>query len=369
MIDWLRRYFETARATAGVNVRAMEGMRGFAVLLVFLTHYCSFAEPWLDGTPWLAVCLQYLHTAGNTGVDLFFVLSGYVIYKSLVVRRQAFGDFMARRARRIYPAFLVVFAVYLVLCFLFPLDANLPRTHRFAYMVANLLMLPGLFPIKPLFTVAWSLSYEMFFYMTVPLLVSAAHRLGWNGERRVAAIGACGVALVLWCTAFGAPHLRMLMFLAGMLLHEAMVSRRMAAPGALAGLLAAGVLLVVGARSDLGQFKPALLFAGLFVVCLDSFLRPSGWLARAFSWTPLRWLGNMSYSYYLMHGLWVRIAFMLFTHGAAPHAQGALFFFGLMVPVFAVSVAGSALLFLAVERPLSLAPLHEQGGRAVTQGV
>lgn len=371
MTGWLRQRFETSRATAGVNVRAMEGMRGVAVLLVFITHYCTFSEPWQGGSPaWLVPLAHLLHTAGNVGVDLFFVLSGYVIYKSLVVRRQAFGGFMARRVRRIYPAFLAVFAVYLVLSFVAPEAANLPPTGRAPYILANLLMLPGLFPIKPLFAVTWTLSYEMFFYLAAPLLVGVFHRSHWAGSRRVAAICACGVALVVWCGVFGAPNIRMVMFIAGMLLHEAMVGRSTGAPGGVAAAVATIVVLVAAARSDLGLFKPALLFAGLFVLCLDCFRRPSGALARLFCWTPLRWLGNMSYSYYLVHGLFLRAAFMALAHVAPPGGQAAVFFLGMMAPVFVVTLAGSAVLFLSIERPLSLAPAHAhaQGRDAAAQG-
>jgi exopolysaccharide production protein ExoZ len=370
MIGWLRQRFETSRATSGVNLRAMEGMRGVAVLLVFLTHYCTFSEPWrAGGQPWLAALATMLHTAGNAGVDLFFVLSGYVIYKSLVVRRQAFGGFMARRVKRIYPTFLVVFVLYLVLSMVAPDLTNLPPTGRFPYIVANLLMLPGIFPIKPLFTVAWSLSYEMFFYLAVPPLVSLFHRFHFSVARRVAAICACGVALAIWCQVFGAPYIRMEMFMAGMLLHEAMVGRRTGAPGAVAAGVATVVVLLVAARSDLGLFKPALLFAGLFVLCLDCFRRPTGAMARLFGWTPLRWLGNMSYSYYLVHGLFLRAAFLALAHVATPDGHGALFFFAMMTPVFAVSLAGSALLFLAIERPLSLSPPPAQGRDAAAQVV
>jgi exopolysaccharide production protein ExoZ len=370
MIDWLRKRFETSRATAGVNVRAMEGMRGVAVLLVFVTHYCSFSEPWQgSASPWLVQLAHLLHTVGNVGVDLFFVLSGYVIYKSLVMRRQAFGDFMARRVQRIYPAFLVVFAIYLALSFLAPDAANLPPTGRGPYLLANLLMLPGIFPIKPLFAVAWTLSYEMFFYLAVPLLVSVFHRFHWAGGRRVAAICACGAAIVVWCVMSGAPYIRMVMFIAGMLLHEAMVSRRASAPGGIAAGAATAIVLFAGARSDIGLFKPALLFAGLFVLCLDCFRRPSGALGRLFGWTPLRWLGNMSYSYYLLHGLFLRAVFVALAHVAPPGGQGAPFFFGMMAPALVVTVIGSALLFLAIERPLSLAPAPGHGGDAARQGV
>lgn len=72
-----------------------------------------------------------------------------------MTREQHFTDFMARRIRRIYPAFLMVFAVYCALSFVFPRESRIPHDAPLGYLAANLL-LPGLFPIRPMITVAWS---------------------------------------------------------------------------------------------------------------------------------------------------------------------------------------------------------------------
>jgi len=187
----------------------------------------------------------------------------------------------------------------------------------------------------------------------------------WDAPRRVAAIAACGATLAVWGALSPEAPIRMAMFLAGMLLHEAMVARRVPAPGGAVALVAFAVALAAGARSDLGLAKPAILFAGLFLVCLDSFRRPGGWPARAFGWTPLRWLGNMSYSFYLLHGLCLRAVFLVLAHVAGPHAHGALWFAGVLPVAFAASLIGSGALFLLLERPLSLAvPRGQHAGTA-----
>jgi peptidoglycan/LPS O-acetylase OafA/YrhL len=355
---WLRQRFETSRATAGVNVRSMEGMRGYAVALVFVAHYCTLGAPWLAGHAGLESVAHLLHALGNTGVDLFFVLSGYVIYKSLVVRPQAFAGFMARRVKRIYPAFLAVLAIYGALSFVFPAESSMPREGRLAYVAANVLLLPGLFPIKPMITVAWSLSYEMFFYLAVPVVVAAFRACRFGAQGRTAAIAAISILLAACLSLFDAGHLRMAMFMAGMLLHEAIGSRQVRAPGGVLAAMAFGLTLLAGSMSGLGPIKVGLMFAGFFVLCLDCFLRPGDLLARAFCWTPLRWLGNMSYSYYLLHSLFLKALFMVAMHVGALQSHGAWAFIGLMLPFFAVSLAGSAVLFLLVERPFSLEAAH-----------
>jgi peptidoglycan/LPS O-acetylase OafA/YrhL len=354
MLRWLAARFELSRETSGANLRAMEGMRGFAVTLVFLTHFCSLALPWFADAPALAAFANGVHAIGNTGVDLFFVLSGYLIYKTLITREQPFAGFMARRIRRIYPAFLAVFALYCALSLVFPRENRIPAEAPLSYLAANLLLLPGIFPIQPLITVAWSLSYEMFFYLCMPLIITALRLRRWGGGQRIVFIALAAMAVAAWSTVSDNAYIRMNMFMAGMLVHEAIHGRRMRAlPGrAAAGVLAAGLLgslLPVDAH-----LKSVLLFASCFLTCMHCFLRPQGGLARAFSWTPLRWLGNMSYSYYLLHGLTLKALFMLLPPPAALAGHGAALFFLALPVFFVVTLFTSAGLFLLVERPLSL---------------
>lgn len=171
---WLAQRFELSRGGQADNVRPMEGLRGFAVLLVFLTHYAGMVEPWIAGGTETARIASGLRHVGHAGVDLFFVLSGYLIYGSLMKRPQPFIGFMRRRIARIYPAFLVVFIAYVLLSFAFPSESRIPADPAEAalYLVQNLLLLPGLFPIDPLITVAWSLSFEMLFYLVTPAFIA-----------------------------------------------------------------------------------------------------------------------------------------------------------------------------------------------------
>lgn len=363
VFQFLAKRFELSREIAGANLRAMEGMRGFAVTLVFLTHFCSQIAPSLDVTSNLAVFADAVHAIGNVGVDLFFVLSGYLIYKTLLGRPQDFFSFMWRRIRRIYPAFLAVFAVYWVLSLLFPSESSIPADAPLLYLAENLLLLPGLFPIRPMITVAWSLSYEMFFYLCLPIVITGLGLRRWSAVMRIAFIGTVAIAIALWCSTVhdGSNDVRMIMFMAGMLVHEAINSRQARAPS---GAMAA-CILVAGLGSILlpltGYVKFGLLFASFYLVCMNCFVRPHEVLGRVFSWTPLRWLGNMSYSYYLLHGLTLKVLFMVIskTHVLA-HYPVPMFW--LLLPVFfALTLCAAAGLFLLIEKPLSLeAGAHRQ---------
>jgi exopolysaccharide production protein ExoZ len=353
----------------------MEGMRGFAVFLVFLVHYVTLINPWIATPSGLQSFANALHTVGNTGVDLFFVLSGYLIYGSLISRSQPFLRFMSRRVQRIYPAFLVVFAAYAALSFIFPALSRIPASGIAAtiYLLQNIFLLPGLFSIEPLITVAWSLSYEMFYYLTIPLVI-AAFALRLRSTRwRVVFFAVIATAGIGYCAAFGG-HIRLVMFVSGILLHEAINIKRLPAPGsalALAALVIGllGTLLPLYGASGYA-LKVTILFVSFFFLCLSCFRYPTMWLARAFSWTPLRWLGNMSYSYYLLHGLALKAGFLLFAMFLPPVAEhGPLFFAVLLPPLFAFTLVPTGALFLLVERPFSLAPARasRRPGKVVDQ--
>jgi exopolysaccharide production protein ExoZ len=378
-MPWMSQYFELSRGSAH-NVRPMEGLRGFAVFLVFLVHYATLVGHWLDADASVRHLAEALHTVGNTGVDLFFVLSGYLIYGSLIARRQPFARFMARRIERLYPAFTVVFVLYVALSFLFPAESKIPpgTGEAWLYLLQNFLLLPGLFPIEPMITVAWSLSYELFYYLVIPLVIGALGLRERSAAWRSVFFAAVGVALLVWCALAGG-HVRLALFIAGILLYEAMNAPRVPTPSAWAG----GLALVAGLLGTLfpwegpmgASFSTLMLCLSFFLVCLACFRAPLAPLARLFSWSPMRWLGNMSYSYYLIHGLALKAAFLAMAVwmgepppaaavGAPSGGQAVLvplaafdswFFWALMPVMFAITLLPSALLFLAVERPFSLA--------------
>jgi len=365
-LDWLTQRFELSRGGGASNVRPMEGLRGFAVFLVFLVHFVTLARPLTSQESGFLLFEKALHTIGNTGVDLFFVLSGYLIYGSLISRRQNFLRFMSRRIQRIYPAFIAVLAVYVLLSFVLPEKGKLPAavTERVIYLVQNFLLLPGIFPIDPIITVAWSLSFEMFYYLAIPLVV-ALFRLRERTVRfRVTFFLSIAFVAAIYCAVNGG-HIRLIMFISGILLYEAMKSPRVPSPRGFFALvvLAAGLLstLFTGQGDGGSVLKICTLFVTFFVLCMACFRNPSGWLPSSFAWTPLRWLGNMSYSYYLLHGLTLKAGFIALSTVLSGAGHGAWLFWVLLPPMFALTVVTASALFLLVERPFSLAP-RKAGG-------
>lgn len=355
---WLAQRFELSRG-GDHNVGCMEGIRGLAVSLVFFVHFASLIAPWIADNSALLVLSASMHAIGNAGVDLFFVLSGYLIYGSLISRPQRFSKFMFRRVERIYPAFLAVFGFYVALSIAFPGHSKLPSGHAQAavYLLQNLLLLPGLLPIEPMITVAWSLSYELFFYLVIPILIAVLRLRARTSRWRVMLFLAIAVMTATYVALYGG-HVRLIMFISGILLYEAMIARRLPPTPRVAFVaLFAGLASMLLPFSGSAWFavKISMLFAAFFASFWVCFTYPQHWLTRALSWTPMRWLGNMSYSYYLIHGLTLKAAFlalpMVFPFGS----YGWWFYCISLVTTFGLTLASAVTLFLIVERPLSLA--------------
>jgi exopolysaccharide production protein ExoZ len=363
---------------------AMEGLRGFAVLLVFFVHFYALFGRYLSTHPFFDSSLRFLGNVGNTGVDLFFVLSGALIYGVLLRKKVSYLTFIRRRAERIYPAFLVVFLIYLLLSAIFRDENKIHGAILYAclYVAANALLLPGIFPITPIITVAWSLSYEFFFYLTIPVLIWITGMPTWKRPFRVTFFIGLWLSYLLY--AFTVPHsqVRLLMFVAGILMYEAMDSGWFkgkltrnseifaictfvaalifvylydARPQSLAFLprFTAGKTTLPGIATFQGPYKVIVLSISCSMLAFYSF-EFDGMLKSVFSWNPLRYLGNMSYSYYLIHGLTLHtvalIAYLMVPDG---HSSLSLVLVALPIGFIATWIT-STCLFLFVEKPMSL---------------
>jgi len=364
--DKMAHLFELGRGGRGNNLRSMEGLRGLAVFLVFLVHYATYLEPWIPAGSPTATVAPLIHHMGMAGVDLFFVLSGYLIYGHLMARPAPFGRYFARRLQRIYPAFIAVFLLYVALSFVFPAESKIPAQamQAGAYLLMNFLLLPGVLPLEPMITVAWSLSYEMFYYLCIPAIIVAFGLRGRSVRYRVVFFSALAIGMLAGLAWIAGP-VRLTMFIAGILLFEALRTSPRRAPhdavalGALLMGLAAMLLQIGGPAGYV--LKTALVFLSFFLLCLTCFARADGPLASALGWSPLRWLGNMSYSYYLLHGLALKGLVLVLAH-VFPPAAGTQAFFWLFMPIgFLLTSVPTAGLFLLVERPFSMQPAAEAG--------
>ena len=381
--NWFGSVYELS-ATDG-RLRQMEGLRGLAVLLVFFVHFDALFETFAQPATLLWRSARFMGIVGNAGVDLFFVLSGYLIYGALLHHTRSLASFLRRRAQRIYPTFLVVFALYLALSFFFPADSkirDLTWLQSISYVVQNLFLLPGVLNIKPLITVAWSLSYEFFFYVIAALLFVATRMQRWTSGLRTWFFATVWTGYLALCFTLSRSFVRALMFVVGILLYEALSSQRFRKILSSYGEIVAVVLLfaslvfaylldagnnifsnfpgwwagrsaIPGVPVYQGPYKTAALSIGIFWFVAYCFAF-DGKIRQLFLWTPFRYLGNMSYSYYLIHGVTLQAVALVWTVLASRGVPQLALFVGGLVVGFAATWISSTLLFLAIEKPYSL---------------
>ncbi len=354
-MSWIKNTFEISHTTHKAIV-SMEGIRGFAVFLVFLVHYVTLIDPWLSESSITKIISDHIRNIGNIGVDLFFVLSGYLIYGMLIRKEKDFGGYLIRRIQRIYPTFTAVFIIYLILSAVFPSESKIPNGWEgVVFVLQNFLLLPGLFDIKAIITVAWSLSYEFFYYLLIPILISLLKLRSWDWEKRTILFISASILLFVYFSIYGG-HIRLLMFVSGILLFEIIQNKKISniPPIGLPALVIAIASVILLNEFDAnGWWKYALLFVLFFIFCLDCF-SSNGVASKVFKYSPMRWLGNMSYSYYLIHGLALKLVFMIIpVILPATHTNDWLFWVALPIS-FALTLIPAAMLFIYIEKPFSL---------------
>jgi peptidoglycan/LPS O-acetylase OafA/YrhL len=181
---------------AGVRLQALDAVRGIAIALVVLWHYLP--QPWSPARSRAFEVVRMLNVASWSGVDLFFVLSGFLIGGILIDNASAenyYRTFYLRRAYRILPLYVVllVFAAFFI-------DLRQQWRPFAAYLgfQQNALMAMTTSWGLPRLEVTWSLAIEEQFYLVAPLMIRNVRRdqLPWLLAGAIAA--ALATRFALW---------------------------------------------------------------------------------------------------------------------------------------------------------------------------
>jgi len=283
----------------------VDGLRAVAVMLVVNFHGFPLAMP-----------------GGFIGVDIFFVISGFlitgIIARELDAQHFSLVGFYNRRIRRIFPALIVVLCAALALGWLWMLPApyvalsrDVAASAAFSANIA-LMLQSGYFDIesakKPLLHL-WSLGIEEQFYLFWPLILMLAARLRWSLLAVAAAIGLASFVLNVALigsdpvATFYLPFTRAWELLAGAVLAFAW-DRFSQSEAASNRRAMAGVVLIVISAAVLNVHRAFPGWWALLPVAGGALLlsAPASWINRVcLGWPPLVWIGLISYPLYLWH--------------------------------------------------------------------
>ncbi len=146
---------------------ALNGYRGLCASLVFIYHLGSAGVIPLPRGDALSDSLTFMWSSLAYGVEMFFMISGFVILGSLL-RHASVAEFLKDRFIRIFSAWVPALAAVTLVCSALNMKmlADLSFMERLGIFTANLLLLPPLVPLPLIHFGSWSLTYEWVFYFT-----------------------------------------------------------------------------------------------------------------------------------------------------------------------------------------------------------
>lgn len=317
---------------ASSRLRELDALRGIAALLVVWFHYTvQFRSEFHQGPE-----TMFAMPAGRYGVQLFFVISGFVIFLTLT-RSRSLWDFAANRLSRLYPPYWVCMLITAAVLAAWPLsglEVNLRQ------VVVNLTMVQYWLVTPHVDSVYWTLSVELAFYA----FVSVLRLIGWldKVERWVAAW--LGLQFIVHFGDHHGFHISPLIRSALLLDHghfffTGVIFHRIREQGGTLmrwSLIAACIVMAWFIR-DVPHALSLVVAAAAFAAFIHGKL---GWMALP----PLLFFGDISYPLYLIHQNVGYVIIDRLIRAGHDHAAW------LWVPALA-SVLLATLVHLAVEKP------------------
>ncbi len=278
---------------------SVQYLRGVAALMIVILHLA----PRLERMGWRDLRVDWL----SGGVDIFFVISGFIMWVTTAERPTSPGRFVTRRAQRIIPLYYIFTAIWVAMMLVLP---RLVPSGKFdaPHALASFLFFPWPHPVdghlKPALPQGWTLNYEMFFYLIFALVLFLPKR------GRIWAISCAMTMIVMLGALFSGSSALLdfyaspliLEFVGGILLAVLYLSRRQIPSLASMLMIGAGVIGLILSKTIWPEAHRAILYGipALMIVAGCVLLdKRVGWP----NWRLPKLLGDSSYSLYLSHGL------------------------------------------------------------------
>lgn len=339
------------------HFKALDGLRGLAVLIVLLSHASNLGFMFAD--------FLNFQKIGKIGVYLFFVLSAYLLDRQIAIAfitRQAgrlfWKNYFLRRFLRIYPLYTVSLLFFLAITWIgFPTVIQ-----TFEDVAWHMMLLRGE-------SIFWSIPVEFKYYFFSPLVMFVCHRyLKWSIQPIFIFF------LILTATAVyielsrGLPVVSTLrylpLFLAGTFFSIAELLNKRSKPSLMSalsvdflGVVAFALILLsvpyyfhlaFDRQVDFHHSVFYLPYAIVWTTLLLAAKGGKGFIRRVLSFKPLRFLGAISYSLYLFH---MPVLQFLQADSGIPHSMKIYLF-------FIISIFISMLTYAIIEVPLSRIRLY-----------
>jgi peptidoglycan/LPS O-acetylase OafA/YrhL len=313
--------------------RQIHGLRGFSTLAVFVYHVYGMGTLWnfwpVEFNP-----VAPFFAAGKHGVEIFFIISGYLITGSLI-RHQSAAKFLIDRAIRLYPVFITIQLI------VFGLGPLVHYKWLSGVSASGWMVLPGIFDLPLAQLNAWSLSYEAAFYLLSAACFVLAGRVGrWPVIAALALF--LGFAIPLYGRAvFFLPGVAIFFLSRRVTLSLPAWLRALSVPALLATLAVLTIAETHGGVIYLATI-PAFAF---FLSVVEGRCLLSAILRTRF----LQYLGTISYSFYLWSPVVtypMKLAIERFLHGRLDDVVNVFLFAAIG---FAASVAVAHLSYRILE--------------------
>lgn len=364
-----------------LEIKSLTGIRGIAASFVVFHHWCYFL---LTSNSLSSSAKEYLSiffSHGNWSVDLFFVLSGFLLcltsYNEFKdgISKTNYYNFIVKRFCRVYPIYIVLTFAYFIAEIAFTQN----KTSIFT-ILSNITLFQSVLNIKNINPLAWSLSVEWVIYFLLPFMFILTNKIK-GSSKRTTVLYTLSLGCMLFITNSFANYFysnRELSFDDIFLLNQNYVStiftgyypliRGLASyllgiatfsllnserlnqlPNSLFYLISIAQCILLFSNSLLAN----IIFILLIPFMLIGLTRSNSLLGKLFSTKPIYFLGEISFSFYLIHYVFVmsvspRIENLL-MQWEVPHYKYILF-----LSLLSIIIILSTALYYYLEKPLNV---------------
>ncbi|WP_434779284.1 acyltransferase family protein [Neisseria sp. Ec49-e6-T10] len=352
-----------------MKLNSLTSLRFFAAFFVFLHHFHlqSFYINFQNKNESLEILYKYMHE-GFIGVTFFFILSGFVItyssHQSMLKGEYKSGKFLYNRFARLYPVHLLTLLIAIVAYkYMYAFSFN---PSNIKALIANIFLVQSWIPDPNYFWsyngVSWSLSCELFFYISFTLFVLL------NNKQLFTVYAAILITIIIsliyieplegfaWIFYIN-PTFRIVDFISGIFLCRLFLSEKIHIPQKYAtifevlSIFLLFVFIVYGVNNLNYDLRGGIYYIAPMSFIVFIFAYGKGVLSKLICLKPFVILGEASFSLYMIHQIIINISYKYFVEYLDANRLENVIFFVSVVLIF--TLTASYVMYKFYEKPLN----------------